>query len=1612
MLRNADWEADEWASIVLIVRLLRPPAVFSTPTTSHLGTMSDQPSGQTDPVPPASTQSVNTATTNPSEPGTDSTASPSPTSTGSSSPSSTAASSLNNPLSPRPAAPNTATSLPPQSAPSAPTPASTVPTRPGTSIPVHPFPGLPLDLRAKSDGNGTDRDWLELPKATKAATGTAAPAASVDDGNMLITLCGSDVHHSLFLSSVAHTHPFRFVSTRPPFVFPRAKASRASYEGYVPDGIMRSHWVVKHKYVIPSVALVCCDWADSAPSYEQQETDARMRLAKVRMELQHRDTRIVMLLVRQQRFSSAEEEAALIDRVTRGIKRAGIDAPYRTVLPFIVADPKASCKRVEAALYDISLDYYKSAIKRLRALKTRISRSQQQLLYVRHQMKAGYFSEAIKDMQGAIKHYGHAYTALATYTTQLSSNILASTLSHELKQVGLVLDYRLCRLYLSLQRYSDALEQFNQHIAVMKRAVGISDLLFSHYQYLSQQYHLFGDLLEQSNYHSTQRSKQFHAGYFYQTAATYAQKRKQYAQSLLTKIRNGTATNLPSLVPAATLAPSAFLGQARLPYGSAALQDDRGVLGYSTMYVSSDPVDLLRSVVSLEQSFDHSAQIIGLLNRSYDSYKREHSDRMIVHVASQIAAEYFSARNWEMAQKFFDRIAATYREEQWWTILTSTLMAAYHCAKELGKDMPSRLSDQEAKVAKCEKEEQKETEKKRYEALLEQCRQLPRQLISYALELIGKYATTTTEQKEKIHTHLVEVLTGGGGVIPEYATDALDAVYELPVKYRLVECDAYFLTTPASVVYVLQPIDLVLKLDYRFPLPVTAQRIELQFNHPQYTLTLSHDGSPAAQLTDDEDGSDKGAAEAASATPILLQADNDGQVTTSLHFTPNRTKTFHVKLPARTPTTSPLAITHLVSHLLLRGMSGEQTRRSLRLRSWPNRREDEEVMRPVYGLEEVVVETSKEKKKKKKALENRSEAEKEEERRKLREEEEARARALSMKLAAVAIVPPLPAAVLSISHPSPPLLNEYYPLRVCIETKADEMRDARLTVSSVDLQAAAAEKVTVDGLATQHVEGVEGKTDDRREEKEETKEDDSSPAARHARGEGADVTRFYTLSRPTTKNAHVDATELTEVTGPLTVPNMHPNATYYVTLYVRLSSSAPHHVFLDLSYQSRQFELSKREQLSMTAKPALTVKVKLFSERSISTPATLPPEGRLVALGDRCVLHVELDNVSSHALGVTDVRLDLAQQSVLELAEPSLWGGADRLTGGRLQDASALFASRHTSSALLKPNASVFLSPGERYLHLFHFTAARAGRLTAAAVGIQWCRVQVDLAVHRQHVAVVPIDAKAAGHALSEKQRDDLLKRLVEEQKVRAGGEQKTGPDTVRENGDRTIPHQPDGGGEHKPPAADEAAVSDALKRELKEVEEEEKESREDRKAQEEMVDTVTIQKPPATPTASVTATTLSAADTAPSSSPCIPVELRQPLPTLTVAVPPVTVELLAPPVASFGAGFALRLSLRNNTGAVHEVEYAVKGDGVEGGAKVLVAGSTAGVCRLFPHSTAEVLWSCVALETGFVPLPALSAQLLSGETGQQTVVLVNPDEVGSVFVRTREKREQPRPAS
>ncbi len=107
-----------------------------------------------------------------------------------------------------------------------------------------------------------------------------------------------------------------------------------------------------------------------------------------------------------------------------------------------------------------------------------------------------------------------------------------------------------------------------------------------------------------------------------------------------------------------------------------------------------------------------AAQIIQYLTKAYECHKREKSTRLMLHVASAMAQEYWSSANYDMAKKycnidcinsalalcglmwpdvgmawslcrFYDRIAKTYRADQWWAILTPILTNAYDCARKV-----------------------------------------------------------------------------------------------------------------------------------------------------------------------------------------------------------------------------------------------------------------------------------------------------------------------------------------------------------------------------------------------------------------------------------------------------------------------------------------------------------------------------------------------------------------------------------------------------------------------------------------------------------------------------------------------------------------------------------------------------------------------------------------------------------------------------------------------------------------------------------------------------------------------------------------------------------------
>ena len=78
-----------------------------------------------------------------------------------------------------------------------------------------------------------------------------------------------------------------------------------------------------------------------------------------------------------------------------------------------------------------------------------------------------------------------------------------------------------------------------------------------------------------------------------------------------------------------------------------------------------------------------SAIVIELLTRAYEHFKQSRQLRMILFLASQMAEEYFSSQDYEMAKRFFERVAKTYQKERWYTVLARIQHCLRVCARQL-----------------------------------------------------------------------------------------------------------------------------------------------------------------------------------------------------------------------------------------------------------------------------------------------------------------------------------------------------------------------------------------------------------------------------------------------------------------------------------------------------------------------------------------------------------------------------------------------------------------------------------------------------------------------------------------------------------------------------------------------------------------------------------------------------------------------------------------------------------------------------------------------------------------------------------------------------------------
>ena len=77
-----------------------------------------------------------------------------------------------------------------------------------------------------------------------------------------------------------------------------------------------------------------------------------------------------------------------------------------------------------------------------------------------------------------------------------------------------------------------------------------------------------------------------------------------------------------------------------------------------------------------------------LYTKAYELFKKhtygQGQSRLTFYVAYRIAQTYHDSGKFDMAVRFFERIAKTYRKERWGSMLKPILSMWYECARQLG----------------------------------------------------------------------------------------------------------------------------------------------------------------------------------------------------------------------------------------------------------------------------------------------------------------------------------------------------------------------------------------------------------------------------------------------------------------------------------------------------------------------------------------------------------------------------------------------------------------------------------------------------------------------------------------------------------------------------------------------------------------------------------------------------------------------------------------------------------------------------------------------------------------------------------------------------------------
>ncbi|KAF9809102.1 hypothetical protein IEO21_07571 [Rhodonia placenta] len=489
-----------------------------------------------------------------------------------------------------------------------------------------------------------------------------------------------------------------------------------------PDGLIAPIWIRKHTTLIPSVLVVFMriyeyPQAERAPLEteeidQQRETEERRKdnelcaeIAQRKRVAAERGIKLTVVLLASRKML---DEAVLDVRLTYIRRNSGLDprAALFVLSPVSQSEVGEFVHSLQEALWEPALEYYTNHSKRVRRKRNRHSQAVSAYSHpplrgevrplrtegwsVRYEYKLACFAEFRGEDEVALRHYQDAYASLLIMFG--STAILPPRTKRwaEAKVLADCINMKICKLYLYNNEHSLALSTHNNHMrkfADFSRGWGIGEETFEFWSWLARQHRAFAELLEQGTRSTLTIPTHFSTS---PPAVAAAAAVAQTLDSSQRNILEMEAMRMLGLNPTQALQHPGFYY-----YMAAKCTERRRERFLSALDAESKEEPTTTSPgFTNEKKVDHLALVLEtgsqLYTRSYELFKafspsntQGHS-RLTLWIAYCIAQTYYESGKFDMAVRFFERIAKTYRREKWGSLLQPLLTAWYSCAQQMG----------------------------------------------------------------------------------------------------------------------------------------------------------------------------------------------------------------------------------------------------------------------------------------------------------------------------------------------------------------------------------------------------------------------------------------------------------------------------------------------------------------------------------------------------------------------------------------------------------------------------------------------------------------------------------------------------------------------------------------------------------------------------------------------------------------------------------------------------------------------------------------------------------------------------------------------------------------